>query len=79
MAQTTTTSNSNLRYFTSVSVPVEFKETFTQLEDILQTEHGSDGSHRIATAGQSGFVTPEHIQKLEEMWNWFRKEQDKQS
>lgn len=61
----TTTKNTRLRYFTSISVPEDLEEVFQALEDILQSEHGVGGEHRIASQEQSGMMTAEDKKKLD--------------
>jgi hypothetical protein len=66
--------NDKLKYFGSIEVPVEMSKTFTQLEDILQREHRVDGSHPMATESQSGFITPDLVRKINQMWENFKKQ-----
>lgn len=67
---------SNLKYFTSVNTnsPQQFAES---LQDILQQEHNFDGSHPKANSSQSGFMTPDQVQMLEEVWRWIQDQKSK--
>lgn len=67
----------NLNFFKSVPVTKDTKEVMEALEQVLQQEHGNDGKHRIASKSQSGFASTDHIQKIEEMWNWFQQQKNK--
>jgi hypothetical protein len=57
-----------LRYFNTVEVPEELVETFRNLEDILQTQHGIDGRHPLVSPSEDGFMTAEDKQRLEALW-----------
>ena len=46
-----------LPYFSSVTVPDDLHEVFSKIEDILQQEHDTDGSHRLVTESEAGFMS----------------------
>jgi hypothetical protein len=64
-----------LGFLTSVRLPDDPKihDTFRDLEDLLQQEHGSDGKHPVASESQAGFISAEDLQKLNRMYAWFLK------
>ncbi len=64
-----------LKYFTSVRLPdtKDTHDTFADIEDLLQQEHGVDGKHPTASESQSGFISPVDMQKLNQMYKWFLK------
>lgn len=67
--------NKRMRYFTSVNLPDDQNthQTFSDIEDLLQQEHGVDGRHPTATESQSGFISPTDMQKLNRIYEWFQK------
>lgn len=64
----------NLKYFQSIQLPEDESThpTFTAIEDVLQQEHDVSGKHPQASESQSGFATPDHIQKINAMYKWFQ-------
>lgn len=63
----------SLKYFQSVNVEdTKTHEAMSQLETILQSEHGIDGKHPLASGGQHGFMSAEDKQKLDAIWLWIQ-------
>lgn len=67
--------NKKMKYFTSVNLPdnKDTHQTFSDIEDLLQQEHGIDGRHPVATESQAGFISHIDIQKLNRIFEWFQK------
>lgn len=59
-----------LKYFTSISVPEGFYDSFAGFETVLQQEHRVDGTHERVTSSQDGYMTAEDKQKLEQVYQW---------
>lgn len=60
----------NLKYFTSIPID-DHKEAFKELENVLQQQHKSDGTHPIASESQAGFLSPQDYQRLKQIFIWF--------
>lgn len=67
-----TNNQDHLKFFHSVRLTPDHRETALDLEDILQIEHLPDGKHPIANESQAGFISPQDIQRIRAMYNYLK-------